>query len=167
MEMKKKQTKGFTLIEMLTLVTVLGLIMVAGSGLLFGGLAGTSKAQIQKEVRQNGEYALKIIEETIKNAVKFEICDSSYVTVKDRYFKDITFKVLVDENGISRIASNSSFLTSEKVKVKNFNINCNEIKPGLPSKIGINFTLQQSQDTLLPQNRASIDFSTVVTMRSF
>jgi len=166
MEMMNRNSFGFTLIEMLIVITSLVLLLIAGSNLLFGSLLGSSKSEVQKEVRQNGEYALKVMEETIKNAVKLEFCDLTTVTVKNQNNQDITFKVLNDGSNIPRVASNSSYLTSNKVKVKNLSFTCEE-NPGLPPKIKISFTVEQVQTTDRPEKKASMQFSTVVSMRNF
>lgn len=163
----RKKSFGFTLIEILIVITALALLTVIGSNLFFGSLLGSSKSEILREVRQNGEYALKVMEETIKNAARLEFCDSTTITVKDQNNQNITFKVLSDEDNIPRIASNSSYLTNNKVKVTNFTLGCANSPPGLPPKIEVNFIVEQKEATDRPEKKASMQFSTTVTMRNF
>jgi len=163
-----KKNLGFTLIEILIVVTALALLMVAGGNLLFGSLLGSSKSEILKEVKQNGEFALKIINDSIINASKLELCDSKTLTIKNQNNQTITFKVINDQNNIPRLASNSSYLTSNKVKITNLSFICpSEEEIGSPPTIGINFTVSQAQETDRPEKKASLSFSAVATMRNY
>jgi len=152
---------GFSLIEMLIVISSLGLFVLIGSNLLFGTFSGGGKSEVSKEVRQNGEYALKTIEESIKNAYSLESCDSEEVIIKDQNNQNITFKVLEDH-----IASNSSYLTSNKVKVEDFSFDCGELKIGLPPTIGINFKIVQVEETDQPQRKSQMSFKITVVMRN-
>ncbi len=72
--MAMKKEKGFTLIEILMVVFLLGIIVVIGSNLFFSILKGASKAEITKEVKQNGDYALAVMERHLRNASSVESC---------------------------------------------------------------------------------------------
>jgi len=65
---------GFTLIEILMVVFLLGIIVVIGSNLFFSILKGASKAEITKEVKQNGDYAMNVMERHLRNANSIESC---------------------------------------------------------------------------------------------
>lgn len=161
--MKKGINKfGFSLIEMLIVISVLGLFSLIGSNLLFGTLFGSSKSEVLKEVRQNGEYALRVMEETIKTSVGLISCSPSSVVVKGKNNLRTNFSL---KEG--RIASNSSYLTNNKVKIENFEFDCSEVKPGLPPKIGISFVVSQAQKTNRPEKKARMSFSSWVTMRNY
>lgn len=162
----KKFKNGFSLIEMLIVIGVLGVLVLAGSNLLFGTFSGGSKSEISKEVRQNGEYALKIMEESIKNAVSLESCSKSQLIIKDQSNQNITFKLETDNEKISHIASNSSYLTSSKVKVENFEFECGELKIGVPPAIGISFKISQAEETDQPQRKSQMNFKIKVVMRN-
>ena len=161
-----KFKNGFSLIEMLIVISSLGLFVLIGSNLLFGTFSGGGKSEVSKEVRQNGEYALKTMEESIKNAVSLESCDSNQVVVKAQDNQNTTYKVLEDEENISHIASNSSYLTSNKVKVEDFSFDCGELKIGLPPTIGINFKIVQAEETDQPQRKSQMSFKITVVMRN-
>lgn len=162
---KLKKNDGFTIMEMLVVVGVLGLISVIGSNFFFSSLFGTSKSETLKEVKQNGEYSLKVMEETIKNAYGFVSCDNQSITVKNKDNQRNTFR-FESVSSIGRIASDSSYLTSEKVTVTNFLIDC-EPTPGIPPKIVISFTVSQTEQSSRPEKKATFDFNTTVTMRNY
>ena len=161
----KTKNFGFTLIEMLIVIMVLGLVSVIGSNLFIGTLLGSSKAEILKEVRQNGEYALGIMEEMIKYCANVKDCESNSITIKVGNDQAVTFKVL-DDAGVARIASNSSYLTSNKVKVVNFSVSCGTLVPGRPASVVINYSVEQKELTARPENKASMQFYTIVTTRN-
>lgn len=183
---------GFTLIEMLVVISSLALLILAGSNLFFASLFGSSKSEAIKEVRQNGEYALKVMEETIKNSYGVDLCQSGQVDVpnniinipeepevivKDKENNKITFKVLLDDESESyRVASMSSvpptttyYLTSNKVEVKKFNVTCHDqgFTQNLPTQISFNFELSIGKADYTPERRATMTFSATVTSRNF
>lgn len=166
MEVRKRST-GFTIIEMLVVVSALALIFLISSNLFISTLLGGSKVEILKEVRQNGGYALLVIEETIKNSYDLVSCGLNSIILKDKYGQNITFEVLNDEEGIPRIASNGGYLTSNKVRVRNFSFNCGELVSGSPTKVEVSFLIEQAQETDRPERKASMSFSTTAVTRSF
>lgn len=164
-----KKNQGFTLMEILIVVTSLGLLSVVGSNLLFNSMFGSSKSETLKETKQNGEYALKVMEETIKNAFGYVSCFTNQsVTVKDKNSVQTTFSFQLDQShdNIGRIASNSSFLTNDKVSVSNFSLSC-EQTPGVPLKVNISFSVSQAETTDRPERKAKYDFKSSVTMRNY
>ena len=60
--------QGFTLVEMLIVLAIFGVLGVMASSSLFSIFQGASKTEILKEVKQNGDYALSLMEQKIRNA---------------------------------------------------------------------------------------------------
>ncbi len=162
-----KSCPGFSLVEMLVVISVMGLIVLVGSNLFLGSLRGTSKSDVLLAVRQNGGYALGAIEEMIKNSYGLVSCTQDSISVKDANSQEVVFNLVNDVNGIPRIASNGSYLTSNKVKVLNFLVDCSQVQPGISSKIGLSFLVQQVEETQSPERSASMEFATTVTIRNF
>lgn len=177
MELTENKIGGFTLIEMLVVVSSLALLTVVGSNLFFGSLFGSKKTESIKEVRQNGEYALKVIEETIKNSYGLQNCDdlNEQVVIKDKDNQLITFKSILDTNNVSRIASVSGdlitgttyYLTNDKIRVENFQIDCDFVSEYLPSTVTINFDVVGGNASDPPEKKASLHFTTSVSPRNF
>jgi len=63
-----KLQKGYTLAELLAVISILVVISVAVSSIIFSTLRGSSKTRITTEVSQNGEYALSIISAIIADS---------------------------------------------------------------------------------------------------
>jgi len=137
-------------------VGLLGLVSVMVSGFLLTSLLASSKAQITKEARQNGAYALSVMEGLILNSVSVG-CSSNTLSVVDLNGALTTFKC--DNNQIS---SNSSILTSPEVVVSNCLFSCNST-PGRPTQVQISFTVSKTKGPNARfSEKASVPFSTEV-----
>lgn len=67
--MKKLQkNRGYTMIELLTVIGILVVVSGIITGILYTTLRGTSKTKITTNVAQNGNYALSVITDTIVSA---------------------------------------------------------------------------------------------------
>lgn len=157
--MAMKKEKGFTLIEILMVVFLLGIVVVIGSNLFFSILKGASKAEITKEVKQNGDYAMNVMERMIRNAQSAN-CDGGVTIINpvDRrttiFFCDGT-----------RIASNSGvYLTSDNVSASNCSFSCQGKEPEV---VTISFDLSQKGTTARPEEKAQIHFQTTVGLRTY
>ncbi len=61
-------SRGFTLFEILVATSLMILIGLIGSGILFGVLKGANKVEITNKIKQNGNFALDLMERKIRNA---------------------------------------------------------------------------------------------------
>lgn len=178
--LRRKATKGFSLIELLVVTAIILVIVGAVSGLFFSSLKGSTKTTIINEAKQNGDYALSIMERMIRNAVNIPnlttVCDGAtgwtLLIIDNPDGGQTTFQCpAVGEN---RIASNSAtttgFLTSEKVQVTNCSFTCVRQSASSPAIIKIAFTVQQPSPTtsvtLKPEETVSINFETSVVARN-
>lgn len=152
--------KGFTLIEVLVVIFLLGVVMAIGVNLFFSILKGGSKAEIVKEVKQNGDYAISVMERMTRNAQSASCSDSSSVTIKNPDGWTTTF---VCEDG--RIASNSgTYLTSESVTATGCTFSCGGTTPEV---VTISFTLSQKGTPVRVEERATANFQTKVSLRTY
>jgi prepilin-type N-terminal cleavage/methylation domain-containing protein len=69
---KTKESKGFTLVELLVVVAVIGSISAIIAGVVASTLRGTNKTSTVNNVRENGNYAVSQISRTIKYAKTIE-----------------------------------------------------------------------------------------------
>lgn len=174
-----KKTNGFTLIETLVVISLMGIILVGGGGLFFNIMKGASKAEVEKEVKQNGNYAMAIMERMIKNSRGVTDCPNSNdsLTIKNIDTGLTTFKIEVI-NEVPKIASASGtgenlFLTGDNVRVTSLTFAC--IREPLTSpnvtdirRVEINFSLiPTSGSKEAPETYAEINFQTSVSLRNF
>lgn len=159
---KKDFAKGFSLVEMMVVVSILGVIGVIASGFLFTSLQSSGKSEVVKEIRQNGAYAISIIEGLVRSASSIENCSASALTINSFDGGQTTFNC---DGG--RIASNSSYLTGESVSVSACTFSCTS-ELGLPPSVSISFTVSQpSAESLRAVEKASETFQTVVNLRNY
>jgi len=160
-----KSSKGFSLIEILTVMAILSLIGVVASSMFFTILKGSTKTQITTEIKQNGNYALSVMERMIRNAESLDAytADSLTITSSDG-FSTTFFCHDGDGDGFKEIASNSAKLISNKVQVNNCSIF--QVDPGIPKAspdtVTINFDLSQVETT-----EPLVHFETTVSLRNY
>ncbi len=170
---KIKRTKGFTLIELLVAMGILGIVGGMSSIILFTTLKSASKSDIMREVKQNGDYSLSVMERMIRNASMVTPCPgvANALTVSNPDGQKTTFakqNVAVGSITVSKIASNSgSFLTNNNVSlVGDISFNCT--KPvSAPAFVSISFTLSQAGTTTRVEEKATVYFHTSVSLRTY
>lgn len=173
MAKRKKQTPGFTLIEIVVVIGVLGIIAIFGASLFFTILRGSAKTRILSEVKQNGNFAIGVMGKMIRNAKKVEgvedyTGDSVTIVNPDNGVTVFSCENIGDE---PKLASNgASLVTQDKVQVDDctgvFSVAFGEAGIN-PDKVTIDFVLLQSGTTTRVEEQARINFRTKVTLRNY
>ena len=168
----KNQNLGFTLVELLIVVTLIGFIGTITSQIFIINLRSQVKSELLKEVKQNGDYALSAMEMMIRNAVNISSlqCNipSDELTITNQDGFTTTFSCT---NG-SKIASNTSSLTSNKVVVYNcsnaFRVVC-PTPPLYPKYVFINYIIQQAGTDLTPTpgSITSLEYQSTISLRNY
>ena len=108
-----QSTAGFSLIEMLVVVTLLIIIALIGTNLFLGTLTSSNKAAIGLSLKQQGDYAMSSMVSMIRSAVRIESCSASSLTIRNPDGLTTQFTL-----ANSKIASNSgNYLTGDDVAV--------------------------------------------------
>jgi len=163
---------GFTLIEMIITISILAIVSVIASGFLFSSVSSGGKTEIGKEARQNGNYALSVMQGMILNS-KTVACPTPVgkrVDVTDMNGKLTSF--ICDDSTnykISSVSARNYDLTGDNVAVSGCNFTC-EITPGKPSLVKIEFTVSQVNQTGVtpkPNESASLNFKTQVLTKNY
>ena len=184
-----KTKKGFTIIELLVVITIFVLIGVIGINFFASILSGSGKTAIINEVKQNGSYSLNLIERFLRNADKVTddtdtLCQNNgsddNITILNPDGGKTTFMFATDASNNLRIASISGgllsptttlYLTNNDVVVNNtagtYYFICTR-SSGRSDKIEMIFTLEQKSPTAgLPvDKKAVINFRTSVLLRN-
>lgn len=164
--------KGFTLIEILVVIGVLAIVVIVGSTSFFNLLKSSTKTRTANLVKQNGDYALAIMERMIRNG---KIIENTEVPPQECKSGMGKIKILNPDGGETEfscegdtISSNSASLISSQVKVANGNCSFNCQRTGLfePDVVTISFTLSQAQTDVRPEEAVSIVFKTTVVLRN-
>src|SRR3990167_11388670 len=111
MKISKKIEKGFTLIEILVVITIFSVLTILVTQTIIFSLRSTKKSESLNQARQNLDYAAQIVERHIRNADRIETCSGSPVTsisYYDAYGIASSFSCVSDY-----VASGSYRLTSQ------------------------------------------------------
>jgi len=172
--------RGFTLIELLVVTAIILVIIGAVSNSFFSSLRGSTKTTVMNEAKQNGDYALSVMERMIRNAVDVtsscvgDALDSLTITNLDG--GSTTF--VCPSSPEVRIASLSglletpSYLTSEKIQVLESGCEfiCSQTSSISSKIVKIKFTIQQLTTipgiTPRPEDQTRIDFETSIVIRN-
>jgi len=161
---------GFTLIEVLMTVFILGIVIVVGGNLFFSILKGASKTELTKEVKQNGDYAMAVMERMIKGATALDCTGApSAITITSPDSLPTIFRCLAGV-GVTKIASNSGALTGDNVSLGascpgSLSFICYEDVS--PPKVKVSFTLYQKGSSTRPEEQAQVPFQTTVSLRTY
>ena len=162
-----KNSKGFTLVETVVVVFLLGLIVAVSGSLFFAILKGASKAEVVKEVKQNGDYAMNFMIRTIRNAQSIQSCEASSLTIENSDQSSTTFYCLI-EDSVTKIASGSSALTNKTVTAGSpcsLSFVCQEMDP---PAVTISFTLfQKGAVGQRVEETAQSNFRQTVQLRTY
>lgn len=173
-----KKEHGFTLVEVLVVSAILFTVGVMVVQLFFSSLKGSIKSTTLAIVKQEGDYALTVMERMIRNSREVTggctlsppTTFSTYLDIRNPDDNTTTFSCAG-----TRIASASAtppltqYLTSESVAVSCSGpgqlFDCQQFNEG---KIGINFTVSQNLPGVTPrvEETAQMNFKTTVTLRN-
>ena len=175
--LRKTTLSGFTLIEMLVVMTIVGILGSMLVVIFVNVLRGSSKSNSQIILRQNGNYALSQIASIVrysKNVI------SPVCSVSDPVAGNILEVTAVDDrqmtytcpaSSLQTITVNDGVTTSPlfdiaTVSISSCSFTCIQQGPVSSPVIGIQFVLARTSGTL-PNTSATSPFSTTISLRNF
>lgn len=179
-----KNEKGFTLVELLAAIMVVGVISGVVGSILISSLVGSNKTNSLEKVRQGGNFALLQISKAIEFSRNFygvSIDGVNYVTdcTEDEvsptptpaynFAKIVTLEgnTVVYSCESSTISSNGdSLIDNDALKTTSCFFTCSQDNSLLPPSIGINFDLSTNESSTFLERNSSVSFSTSVTLRN-
>lgn len=180
-----KKNAGYTVIELLAVVTILVVVMGIIAALITQTLRGTSKTNITNRVSQTGNYVSSVISNTVLTAEDVvavngaDISDctqnptgSSIELLISEREGTIIYACVTDINGDDIISSNSASLidvSSLRVDLATCSFTCSQENndPYTPPIIEFKFELTQKNEDALFESRSSSPFNTSVLMRNY
>lgn len=170
---------GFTLVELLVIVTLSVMLMLSSSALFLTFLLGSTKVSRAQIVKNEGEHAMAQMEFLLRNAVQIvdngggQICETGMDAIAFESIDSGVTTLFSEEDpsdSNTKIASNSGFyLTSGDVElVDGPTFDCSESDDKLAQYIGIRFTLRKGTPSL-DEERDIVEqeFISGVGIRSF
>lgn len=173
--------RGFTLLEMVVSLGIIAVVSVLLSQVFITSLRSSTKTEIRKDVKQNGDHALESMVRMIQNAQEVSSACSSTGTASS------TAVVIGHDGGettlgcsfdgtSTRIASTSasgtSYLTTNDVSLGGSSCTGSSLiftcagGAGIPTSITIAFDLAQSGVPAQAFEQSSESFQTTTTMRN-
>lgn len=168
--------KGFSLLEMLVVVTIFAIIALVTSQAIILTLTGTHKADAISKVRQNVDFTMEAISRQLYNAKSISQCpnaDTSKITFTDQNNNNVTFSCVNvnNSNQPSAVASTSGNLTGSDIVITSCSFVCNPAVGSAPPYVTITISAKQLTATGTSgitggQNNAPVTSTTQVTLRS-
>ncbi|MEO8581866.1 MAG: prepilin-type N-terminal cleavage/methylation domain-containing protein [Patescibacteria group bacterium] len=169
---------GFSLVEMLIVVTLTVMIIVTASSVLLTTLLSGGQVNTTKTIKQNGDYAMGQMTTLLRNAVKLlpndvgQTCVNGMTQLRFRSLDEgiTTFERTIVSPTDARIASNSAiYLTSDAVYVTNgLQFDCQQTADGVVTNVTISFTLSKgNQSSSRVTDVGTQDFTSTVIVRGF
>lgn len=171
--------KGFTLMEILIATGIVAGLSIVIVQLFLSTVRSNAKTEIIKETKQNGDFALSVMERMIRNATSVtSTCDGTAQNSITFVNPDETETTLQckDSSGIARIESlgpPSTYLTGSNVTL---GATCDDLSPkiftcdasslGLPSAVTISFQLQQISTSGDNFETSTATFKTRINLRN-
>lgn len=182
----KKFKNGFTFIEVLIVLGVVGLTIPALFAIFFAILQQQAKVFRLTEIKRQGDYALNIMSSTIRNNAKSLYSDATLVTEQcddagenyssTVYFRDANNAWFTFGLSSSKISSSSSALaqaidlTNTKTTIRNFTLSCQRKADFSTPVIYISFDIDYTNGvgvTPIPNEQATMHYQTKVKLRSY
>jgi prepilin-type N-terminal cleavage/methylation domain-containing protein len=179
-----RTTSGFTLLETLIAITIAGSVGVLITQVFFTTTRTNSKTEVLKDVRQNGTYAVNIMERMVRSALRVETTCSDAgtevddITILNPDGNTTTFGCYED-GAVTRIASTSAANTREYLTSSSLTLgsdSCADAAMSLSivctasadqsSKVNISFSLSSAGAASGDSDAATVFFQTTVTPRN-
>jgi len=163
-----ERQRGFTLVELLVVVAVFAFLGLLLTNSLFSILKSNVKAELIKEIRQNGSFALDVMTKKLTGGLNPEcrVDDHSQVEFTDASGEIITFSCEANAYIASKSATATIPLTDStgKFKLSDCSFTCEE--KGTYQKVKISFILSQAGEPTRREELASQSFSKVILIRN-
>lgn len=176
---------GFTLLETLIAISIAATVGILVTQVFFTTTRTNTKAELIKDLRQSGQYAVDIMERMIRNSLSVESpCLSTGSTLTSLQIVNpdggaTTFECKTDGQGVTRIASTSAagvsqYLTGGSVTIGG--TSCIDVANSLQfyciadsdqaKRITVEYSLAQAGTPLDQFEQSSLSFQTTVTTRN-
>jgi len=175
---KKNKRSGFSLIEIIISLSIFVVISAITVSILQAGFRGSKKSDVTSIVRQNGDYAIAVMERVLRNAKSYDSCQNNQIQFTDQYgspnriFSCETDRSICPSGGClaSGSASLKSPITSADVVVFSCQITCVNVTPSpltpTTPTVNISFSVKQANVSGLVEQTGSYSVSTQVVLRN-
>lgn len=163
--------KGFTILEILVVMSIVSVAGVIVAGILVSTLRGSSKVNTVSNVKQNGNYAIAQMSRIIRSASTINIlpCGNPSTAVQSITVTQIdTSQTIFDCSGSTITSNGTSLLDTSNVKLvsSSCQLICSQQSSGDTPVVQIKFSLMQKNSSSQPDQSSTIPFQTSVILRN-
>jgi prepilin-type N-terminal cleavage/methylation domain-containing protein len=169
--MKKKTTGGFSLIEIMVVITIFAVLGIIVTSSIILTLAGTKKSEALIRVRDNLNYSLAVIERNVRNANSVPDCPF-LVSDNDRVIRYLdqngypaSFSCINPGSDGSYIASGSAKLTADNIKIVSCSFTCTLSDSITPPLVTIDITVKDASTSGIQS--AEVSATTQIYLRNY
>ena len=162
-----KTVQGFSLLEILVVITVFSMLAILTTQAVILTLRGTKKSESLTKVRGNIDYSLAVIERNIRNADSIVECpntDQTIISYTDENGSITSFSCDSDSDG-GYIASASGRLTSSEVDVTSCSFVCEDAVGETNPAVTVSVSAQDAALSALESGEITV--STKIFLRSY
>ncbi len=172
--MKNKLNYGFSLIEIMVVITIFAVLGIIVTSSIILTLAGTKKSEALIRVRDNLNYSLAVIERNIRNANSIPVSGctgipSDKISYLDENGSVASFSCVQDVSGNYIMASGSSTpasrITSNTIKVTSCSFTCTPTESDSPPLVTIDLTVQDASSSGVQS--AQVTATTQIQLRNY
>lgn len=163
---KNKNQKGLSLVEILVVVSIFAVIGLLSTRSLFLTLRGAKKSDSLVRVRENVNYSLSVIERQLRNAESIT-CPNPSISILEYISIEGTETSFVCNTGGSDkyIASGSSRLTSEDILITGCSFTCDQADINNPPVVAISIEAEDSLSTSV--EKGTVTTQTEIVLRNY
>ncbi|KKU96317.1 MAG: hypothetical protein UY27_C0001G0010 [Candidatus Gottesmanbacteria bacterium GW2011_GWA1_48_13] len=176
-----KKQKGFTLLEILVAIGILAIVGTLIVQVFFTTTRANSKTEVQKNVKQNGDFAIEAMSRLIRSARSVSSsctaggATTESLTLINEHGRTTTFGCLLDGE-VTRVASTSGartdYLTDQNLTLGGASCTQDSLQfvctapADQPAMVSITFGLSQKGTPPDQFEKASASFQTTVAIRN-
>lgn len=182
---------GFTLMETIIVIGIISLILPVIFSIIFSITRQQAKVYVLSTVKREGDNALNIIENAIRNNVVSihnaipqttnKVCTDSSLQYpltgtsdgSDFYFLDkngqyLRFRLLNNEIASSSATATVDLTSDTNTRITDFDISCKQTSTFTSPIVDIHFKIEQKQiQSQRAEDVASLDYSTKIKLRNY
>lgn len=162
---------GFTMLELLVVISVISVAGILISGVLVSTLRGSNKATTVDNLKQNGNYALLQMSRVIRSASNIDLlpCGNPSMAVQTMTVTQLdTTQTVFDCTGTTITSNGSSLLDTSVVQLvpSSCQIICSQQTSADIPVVQIKFSLMQSGSGNFADQASTIPFQTSIVLRN-
>ena len=167
------RVKGFTIIEVIAYIAVLGIIGTSFSSVFLWGIKTYTKSQVMQETTWNAQRAMDIMEQEIRAAedvyspttsVSQLSLETTRYTAPDHSTSFIDFFLCEEKLCFKKESQDPVVLTSNNVRVTQLSFQEVRTDPAIPS-VRITLRVEYKNPNSRPELSSSLELSSVASVR--